>query len=448
MTVFKIKEGYTVPISGEAKQEVKDLPHPPFVGICPNEIKGLKPKLAVRVDDEVKVGSPLFFDKKSPNILFLSPAAGRVTAINYGPRRVIEEIIIDTKDHYEYENFPKFASGKIGKIGRDELIENLMKGGIWPFIRRRPFNKIANPADKPKAIFVNCMDSAPLANDPNFSLDRKAGEFAAGIEALKVLCGKVYVSARSNDPNPMFQAPEGIEYNSFSGKHPAGLIGTQISRLNPINKGETVWYMTARDTVLMGSFLLTGTYPIERVVAVAGPGVIKPTYVRTQMGAKISDMVADNLTGGEMRFVSGDVLSGWTKSVDGFLGFYDDLISVLPEGREQHFMGWMMPGLNQPCYSNAYLSGFLSKRFKMNTNLNGGRRAIIQSGIFGRVVALDIHPEFLVKATLANDIDAMEQLGILECDPEDFALCTYLCPSKTEVGRIIAGGLEMMEREG
>lgn len=445
MTDYKIKEGYKVPILGEARKEISDLSHPPFVGVCPVEFPGLKPKLAVKVDDEVKVGTPLFFDKKNPSLQFVAPASGRVTAINYGPRRVIEEIIITTSKSYEYESFSKHSAGEIGKLDREDLVGQLMQGGLWPYIRKRPYNKIASPDDAPKAVFVNCMDTAPLAGDPAYALKDQGDAFKAGVSALEVLCPTVHVCAQTGADNSPFQGAG--NFHTFSGKHPAGLTGTHISRIAPINKGEWVWCLNARDVVMIGRFLMEGRYPVERVVTVAGPGATKPQYYRAQLGMKMKDIVNGNHEAGEQRYVSGNVLSGATREAEGYLGFYDDLVTVLPEGREQRFIGWMMPGGIQS-YGRSYITGFFSSLFKMNTNQNGGHRAIIQSGIFENVVALDVHPEFLLKATMAEDIDAMEQLGILECDPEDFALCTYLCPSKTEVSGIIAGGLELMEKEG
>lgn len=448
MTHFNIKQGYRVPITGEARLEVVDGPKTPFIGVSPVEFAGLKPKLAVKVDDEVKVGSLLFFAKKQTDLKFLSPASGRVTAINYGPRRVIESVVIATSNKDEYESFTAYKKDKISGIGRDKLISELMAGGMWPYIRQRPFSKIADPEASPKAIFVNAMGTAPLANDPNFSLKDSGDAFAAGVEALKVLCNKVHVCTRPDQTAPIFKEPSGVEHHTFAGKHPAGLTGTHVSRVDPINKGDAVWYLSAADAVMIGSFLLEGRYPTERIVAVAGPGVANPRYVRTRSGAKIKDLVSGNLNEGEQRFVSGDVLSGSKKDEDHFLGFYDSLLSVLPEGRDPHFLGWMRPGHDIPSYSRVYISGFLGKLFNMNTNLNGGHRAIIQSGTWEKVVALDVFPEHLVKVTLVQDVEAMERLGILECDPEDFALATYLCPSKTEVSKIIAEGLDLMEKDG
>lgn len=448
MADFKISKGYEVPIEGAAAETVNAIKAPAFLGISPNAFPGLKPKLCVAVNDEVKVGSPLFFNKKMPDMMFVSPAGGRVTAINYGPRRVIEEIVISRDDNEAFESFQTFSASDLAKQKRETLIAHLLKSGAWPFVRQRPFDSFANPEDEPKALFINCMDTAPLANNPDFSLKDKGDAFKAGVEAMKVLAKKVVITTSTN-PADIFTGHSGVEHHRFSGKHPAGLLSTHITKIDPINKGDVIWHVHARDLVLIGELLLSGKVATERLIALAGPSVKTPGYASVRIGSKVKDILAGNLADGEQRFISGNVLSGDNVGAEGYLGFYSDLITVLPEGREQHFIGWMLPGFNVPSFTRTFVSGlFGGKKFKMNTNLNGGHRAIIQSGMWERVVALDIHPEFLVKATMAEDIDAMERLGILECAPEDFALCTYICPSKTEVSDIIAKGLELMEKEG
>lgn len=449
MADFKIKQGYSIPIAGNAKDEISQAKTPAFVGVCPTDFKGVKPKLLVKVDDVVKIGSPIFIDKANPDTIFVSPASGRISAINYGPRRVVEEVVIATdgkNDSLEVEHFEK---SQISKLPKDKLIDQLLAGGLWPHVRQRPFEKIAKPTDSPKSIFVNCMDTAPLANDPNFSLKSSDEAFSAGIEALKVLCKRIHVAVRHRNPHTGFTSVQGVNIHTFSGEHPSGLVGTHISKIDPISKGEIVWYLTARDLVMIGSFLLTGKYPVERTIALVGNGVSNPRYIRTQTGVKIKDLAMGEVKDGEMRFISGTVLAGTQRKVDSPIGFYDDTLTVIPEGREQHFLGWMMPGFKVPSFTRVFVSGFSrGKKYEMNTNLNGGKRAIIQSGMYEKVVALDLHPEFLIKAAIAQDIDAMERLGILECAPEDFALCTYVCPSKTEVSKIIEEGLDLMEKEG
>lgn len=450
MAHFKIQSGYTVPIQGEAKLRIEELPPPNRVGVRPVSFRGIRPKLMVQEGDHVSVGSPLFFDKNHPDLKFGAPGTGNISTINYGPRRVIKEIIIEITDTARPKTTEAYDRAAIAGIEREALIEHLLAGCMWPYLRQRPFDGVADFTVMPKAIFVNCMDTAPLANDPNFSLRNKIEAYYAGIEVLKVLAPKrVRVVSRLKRANPDFQKPRGVSYHTFEGKHPAGLVGTHISRISPINRGDVVWYLNARDVVMLGSYMLDGAYPLDRIVAVAGEGVRRRQYYKTQLGVPVDHLVGSHLQLDEERIISGNVLTGEETHRQGFLGFYDDLVTVIAEGRQRHFFAWLTPGLNRPSFTNALLSGLLpGKKFAMNTNLNGGRRAIIQSGLYERVVALDVHPEFLVKAILAQDIEAMEELGILECDPEDFALATYVCPSKVEVGSIIRQGLSLMEKEG
>lgn len=448
MADFKINKGYDVPIKGVAAKEISDLPKPSIVGLCPNEFRGMKPKLAVKEGDSVKVGSPLFVDKKQKEIQFVSPASGTVSQIKYGPRRVIEEVVVSASKETEYETFDSFDLAKISKTSRDAMVEHLCKTGLWPLIRRRPFTRIAHFAEEPKSLFVNCMDTAPLANDPNFAAEGKGTAFEAGVEALKRLVSKVHI-VTTPDANSAFKKPSGVDYHTFQGKHPTGLVGTHINKIDPINKGDVVWFLNAHDVVTIGNTLLSGKYDVERVVAVAGPGVNKPQYYRTQAGVKVKELLKGGIASEEQRYISGNVLYGTQKTEESFLGYYDNLLSVVPEGREQHLLGWALPTFSKQSFTRTMPTGFMpGKKFDMNTNLNGGRRAIIISGEWDKVVALDVFPEFLVKATMANDLDAMEQLGLLEVDPEDFALCTYVCPSKTEITQVIADGLELMEKEG
>jgi Na+-transporting NADH:ubiquinone oxidoreductase subunit A len=448
MTDFKITKGYDVPIKGVAAKEISELPKPSVVGLCPNEFYGMKPKLAVKEGDTVKVGTPLFFNKKQPEVLFVSPASGTVSKVKYGPRRVIEEVVVDANGKDEYESFEIYDLAKIEMASRDAMVDHLCKTGLWPLIRRRPFTKIANVAETPKSIFVNCMDTAPLACDPNFAYEGKEAAFEVGIAALKRLSDKVHV-VTSQGPSSTFTKPKGVTYHTFTGKHPTGLVGTHIGKIDPINKGDVVWFLNAQDVIVMGSTLMSGKYETSRVVAVAGPGASKPQYYRTHLGVKVKDLLKGGVVSGELRFISGNVLYGTQKAEDTFHGYYDNLLTVIPEGREQYMLGWALPSFNKQSFTRVLPTGFMSgKTFDMTTNLNGGRRAIIVSGEWDKVVALDVEPEFLIKATMANDLDAMEQLGLLEVDPEDFALCTYICPSKTEISQVIADGLELMEKEG
>ena len=449
MNIRKIKRGYNLPLSGAPDRNLDKAPSPKSFGLHPTEFPDIKPKLSIQLNDSVKIGSPVFFDKKRPDILFCSPASGKVSEIVYGPRRVIETVRI-TPSGEDYETHRGYRPDEIKGIQRDELIQSLLKGGVWPLIRRRPFDTIANPDETPSSIFVNCMDTAPLANDPEFSLKDKHAEFKAGLDALKILSGgAVHVVVSAERKGSIFTGHEGVSYHGFSGPHPAGLPSTHISLIDPVLKhGKIVWRLNARDAVRIGGFLLVGQLPADTVVALSGPGVQSPRYLSARAGARLGDLVGSDLAPGEQRIISGNILSGRKADPDSYLGFYDDLVSVLPEDREERFFGWTAPGLKRHSFTRTFLSSYIpGVRHVFNTNQNGEPRPLVKTGDYEKVVALDVLPEFLVKAILVEDIDLMEELGILECSPEDFALCSYVCPSKTEFTEIIQRGLDMIARE-
>lgn len=449
MATYHIKKGYTIPINGSPAKTRKSLGTPKTLGICPTDFKGIKPKLTVKLDENVKVGTPLFFDKKHPEVQFVSPAGGTVSAINYGPRRKILEIVITLASQEESVEYPKLSMDALKGKTAEELKETMLQAGIWPFLRRRPFNTIADPNETPKSVFVNCMDTAPLAADPEFSLEGREDAFAMGIEVLKKLAGdRIHVVTEEGKGKP-FSKATGVHTHQFSGKHPAGLASTHISKIDPINKGEMVWVINARDLIAIGSFFETGKFPTTKVIALSGAGIKEPAYYEVRAGLQLNDLVGNQLSDGVQRVISGNILTGIQRKADGFLGFYDNLVSVIPEPAITRFMGWLMPGFSRPSFTRTFFSKLIpGKKYDFDTNLNGGHRAMVQSGMYEDVVALDVMPEFLIKAVLCSDIELMEKLGILECDSEDFALCSYICPSKVEITTIIEEGLELMEKDG
>lgn len=447
MKIYRIKNGYDLPIKGAPEKTSRQASAPAMAGLHPTEFAGIKPRLDVEINDNVKIGTSLFHDKANPDIKFVSPVSGRVTDIQYGPRRVIEAIRVAASGE-DYVQHPSFRPAEIAGIARDTLVKSLLEGGLWPLIKRRPFDRIARPDESPSSIFVNAMATAPLAADPEFLLEGRWEDYRAGIQALSVL-GKVHVIVDGRRPDSQLAKVSGAEVHGFIGKHPAGLASTHISRIDPvIRPGKVVWTLSAADAARIGSFLLVGRFPRQRRIAISGVGAKQNSYVDSVAGVALAELLKDNLQDGEQRLISGNVLTGRTRAMDGYLGFYDDLVTVLPEDREQHFIGWMLPGFTKPTYSRAYMSGFLpGQSYAMGTSLHGEVRSLVKTGDYNKVVALDILPDFLVKAILAEDIDQMEQLGILECAPEDFALCSYICPSKTEFTEIIEQGLELMEKE-
>lgn len=449
MHVHKIKKGYNLPIKGEPRQEIIDAQPSSVAGIHPVEFKGVKGRMLVKEGDSVKIGTPLIQDKKHSTVTYASPASGKVSEVILGYRRVIEKITI-TIEGEDYEQAKAYKKEEIADFNRDDLINHLLKGSMWNLIRQRPFSRVADETITPSSIFVNCMDTAPLTANPEFQLQGRIEDFKAGIEALKRLAQRVIVITDGSQKDSPFNDVGGTEQHAFTGKHPAGLTSTHISRLDPIlGHSKKVWYLNARDAADIGSYLLTGQYPTDRIIALSGPSVKEPLYIRTKKGASLASITAGRLVeDGETRIVNGDVLGGWSADASDYLGHYASTVSALPEGGEQKFIGWMLPGLNRYTFSHTYLSAFLpGKKFNMDTSVNGEERAFVKTGDYERVVALDILPMFLAKAVLVEDIEQMEQLGILECDPEDFALCSYICPSKIEMTEIIRNGLEMMEKE-
>ena len=456
MSTFHIKRGYNIPVKGEADQSggLLEAPRPGVYSVHPLDFgAGLKPRLQIEVGSAVKIGTPLFVDKAQPEVIFASPAAGKVLDIKFGPRRVIESITIESSGE-DAEQFENFRQGEIKNQSRDRLLELLLAGGVWPYIRQRPFDTIARPTDTPSSIFVNCMDTAPLAAAPEFALKDKFAEFEAGLEALQVLAGggTVHVVTDGRVKDSVFAKARGsnLEQHSFRGKHPAGLVGTHIAHIDPLvgGQGKVVWYLNARDVVMLGSFLLVGQYPTEKIVAVAGNGATKRAYYRARVGQSVESIIGKNLADGEQRVVSGNMLTGAKTQPANATGFYHDLITVLPEGRERHFIGWMLPGLSRWTYSRTFVSALVpGRRYDMHTNKNGEKRAFVKTGDYQKVISLDVLSDFLCKAILAEDIELMEQLGIMECSPEDFALCSYICPSKIEFTEIIQQGLDLMRAE-
>lgn len=447
MNQYKIKTGYDLPIKGQAEKTILGSTEPGHLYVHPTRFPGIKPRMLVKKGDTVKRGTPLFHDKTHHERIFVSPGAGIIEDIVLGERRALDKVSIKLQGD-DVEQFRAYKQDEISGISREELIQHLMQGGLWPQVRQRPFSRIAHPEAQPSSIFVNCMDTAPLAADPEFNLQGKTIEFQAGIEALKVLCPTIHVVVATGNNSSDFLKVQGVQQHSFAGKHPAGLTSTHIHKIDPLSHGKVVWYLNARDVVDIGDFLLVGQYPVERVVGLVGPGAKKTGYVKTRKGVPMGEIASRGETSENVRLISGNVLSGVAAAADDGLGLYDDLVTVVPEGGQERFLGWLIPGLSRPTFSRAYLAGLLpGRKLDMDTSLNGEERAFVKTGDYEKVMGLDVLPDFLVKAILVEDIERMEQLGILEVDPEDFALCAYVCPSKIEFCDIVARGIDMMEAE-
>jgi Na+-transporting NADH:ubiquinone oxidoreductase subunit A len=445
--VVKIKKGLDIRLQGSAEPTLTTPQSSEFFALKPPDFPGLTPKLAVKVDDTVKVGSPLFFDKYRPEVKFTAPVSGKVVAVNRGERRRILEVVVKSDGKNEKLSFKK---GDPSKLSREEIVKNLLDSGLWPIIVQRPFNIIANPESTPRGIFISGFNSAPLAPDYDFLLKDSKDAIQAGIQALSRLTdGKIRVGVRAGKVSEsVFSSISGVEINEFSGPHPAGNVGIQIHHTEPINKGEIVWVIKPQDVALIGKLFRTGQLDLTRIIALTGSEVQKPQYFKITLGESVKNMVANNLKSDHIRLISGNVLTGEKISKEGYVGYYDDQVTVIPEGDYYEFFGWLTPRLHRFSSSHSYFSWLMpKKKFVADTNLHGGHRAYVVTGQYEKVFPMDIYPVQLIKAIMVGDIDLMENLGIYEVAEEDMALCEFVCTSKTEVQAILRQGFENMIKE-
>jgi len=443
-TDIRIKKGLDIKLIGEANQNTTALPISSIYAIKPENFHGIIPKLLAKEKSEVKAGEALFFSKADDRVLFPSPVSGEVVEVVRGAKRKILEIKILADKSQQYQDFGK---KDITNLSADEIKKHLLSSGCWPFIKRRPYDIIAKPDDTPKAIFVSAYASAPLAADYNYVLKGKEAELQVALMALaKLTTGKVHVSANSNSP---FANLKGIEFHTVSGPHPAGNVSTQIAKIDPINKGEVVWVVSPQDLVIIGELLLTGKFNAQRIVALTGAQFNSPNYVSVLPGMKIKDIVADNLKNENNRIISGNVLTGNKVEEEGFLGYYDNQITAIPEGDDYELFGWLVPVFNKISTSRALIFSWLfpNKKYNLNTNMNGEHRAFVVTGAYEEVFPLEIYPMQLLKACLYYDLDEMEALGAYEVAPEDFALTEFICTSKQPHQQIIREGLDLMIEE-
>ncbi|UQD56508.1 Na(+)-translocating NADH-quinone reductase subunit A [Flavobacterium sp. K5-23] len=445
---IKIKRGLNIKLTGEATKSVLDMPIAEIFAIKPLDFIGLTPKLLIKKGDTVLAGTPLFYNKNNEAVTLCSPVSGEVVEILRGEKRVILEIKILADREIKY--FP-FHKSNPNDLNREEIVELLLKSGVWPFIRQRPYGIIANPCEIPKSIFISAFDSNPLAPDTNFIMSDSDTHFQTGLDALKKLTdGKIHLNVR-DDPTPasIFANAKGVQLNKISGPHPAGNVGVQIHHIDPVNKGEAVWYINPQDVLIIGKLFKEGKFDATRVVALTGSQINAPKYYKTIVGTSIKNSIADGgLKKGENRIISGSILSGNQIPADGYLGFYDSQITVIPEGNEFEFMGWLKPGFNKFSISRTFFSWLSpNKKHDLNTNLHGEERPFVITGEYEKVFPMDIYPVHLLKSILIEDIDMMEKLGIYEVVEEDFALCEFVCTSKIKSQDIIRHGLDIVRKE-
>lgn len=447
--IIELKRGLDIPISGQAVQKAKKVIIPDVAAVKPTDFRGLIPRLLVREGDTVLAGSPVFADKVSPDILFTSPVSGTVSEIVRGEKRKLLEVRI--KADVEQKSVD-FGARKISSMQASEIREHLLRSGLWPALVQRPYGIIARPSDTPKAIFVSAFSTAPLAANLEYTLRDGFEDVQTGINALaKLANGTVHVSfSNENYSGTPFHKLENITPHIFAGRHPAGNVGVQISHISPIVKGDVVWTVSLTMVAAIGRLFNTGRYDVSRLVAVTGPAASEPAYVKGFAGMPLAS-VADFCNGPaeDIRFISGDVLTGENVGEDGFLGFYDNQVTLIKEGTGCEILGWAKPFRSkQFSASRTYFSWLTpKKRFDMDTNTHGEPRAFVLSNVYSKVLPMDIYPVYLLKACLAGDIDKMEKFGIYEVIEEDLALCEFVCPSKINIQEILSDGINLMLKE-
>jgi len=445
--MITIKKGLDIPIEGAPQQVIHDGPAIKTVATLGEEFVGMRPTMFVKVGDRVKKGQALFEDKKNPGVKFTAQASGVIKELNRGERRVLQSVVIEI-DGDEQETFQPCTPEQLGSLERQTVVDNLVNSGLWTAFRTRPFSKIPAVDAIPEAIFISALDTNPLAADPAIIINDASNAFKSGLTVLSTLTkGDVFVSKA---PNANIPVASHVKVNEFSGKHPAGLVGTQIHFLRPVSAEKFVWHIGYQDVIAIGKLFTTGELDCSRVIALAGPGVKEPRLVRTLLGANIDELVNNNLVEGELRIVSGSLLMGaQAKGVHAYLGRYHVQVSVVFEGREKELLGYMYPGPNKFSVTRAYMSHlFKHKLFNMTTTTNGSERSMVPIGNFERVMPLDILPTLLLRDLCAGDTDSAQQLGALELDEEDLALCTFVCPGKTDYGVLLRECLTIIEKEG
>lgn len=438
--VIKLRKGLDINLVGSAERVVATAPASQLYALTPEDYVGVTPKLLVSVDQRVKAGEPIFFDKENPEVLFTSPVSGTLKQVVRGEKRKILSIEIESDGKLESVLFEAAKTAEQAK-------QLLLSSGMWPMLKRRPFGTIAKVDELPRAIFVSGFDTAPLAGDIDFMVGDKIKDIEAGVALLKLLTGKeVFLTLSSS--SSVLSKIKGVNLNYVEGRHPAGNVGVQISAIAPIAKGEVVWTVDIQHLAMIGSLALTGKVDFSKTVAVVGSGFKKPSYCKVICGAPIVSVIAGNFVGGNYRLINGNPLCGNTTSMEGYVGFYNNQLTAIPQGDEYELLGWAMPRFNKFSFSKGYFSWLMpGKKYNLDTNLNGGQRAFVMNGLYEKVMPMDIYPVYLLKAIMAGDIDKMENLGIYEVVEEDLALCEFICPSKIEWQKTLRQGINLMIKE-
>ncbi|WP_405370974.1 Na(+)-translocating NADH-quinone reductase subunit A [Phocaeicola sp.] len=444
--VIKLRKGLDINLKGKAAAEVMAVKEPGFYALCPDDFTGVTPKVVVKEQEYVMAGGPLFIDKNHPEVKFVSPVSGVVTCVERGARRKVLSITVEAAAEQDFEEFGK---KNVAQLDGAAVKEALLNAGMFAFIKQRPYDVVADPTIAPNAIFVSAFDSNPLAPDFEVALKGEEANFQTGLDALAKMA-KTYLNVSVNQKSSALTQAKNVTVTAFDGPHPAGNVGVQINHIAPINKGETVWTIDPQAVIFIGRLFNTGRVDLTRTVAITGSEVKKPAYCKLKVGALLTDVLADNVNKDkELRYISGNPLTGKQILANGFLGAFHSQVTVIPEGNDVHEMlGWIMPRFNQFSVSHSYFSWLMGKKeYTLDARVKGGERHMIMANEYDKVLPMDIMPEYLIKAIIAGDIDRMEQLGIYEVAPEDFALCEFVCSSKMELQRIVREGLDMLRRE-
>ncbi len=447
--MITIKKGLDLPIQGGPEQVIHDAPAVRQVAILGEDYVGLRPSMAVKVGDQVRQGQVLFEDKKNPGVRITAPASGEVVAIHRGERRMLQSVVIAVDESLPGLDFPRYDSAELARLDPARVRAQLQESGLWAALRTRPYSKTPAIDAVPEAIFVTAMDTQPLCADPALIVNQQPAAFLDGLAVLSRLTGgPVYVckGEGSLPRSPVASVREAM----FVGPHPAGLVGTHIHFLAPVSAQRTVWHLGYQDVIAIGHLFTRGQLSAERIIALAGPSVRKPRLLRTRLGAAVAELTEGELLAGESRILSGSVLNGVRcHGPNAFLGRYHVQIAVLPEGRDKDFLGWAMPGGDKFSVTRSFLGHlFKDKAFRFTTSANGSDRAMVPIGNYEKVMPLDILPTLLLRDLVVGDTDSAQQLGCLELDEEDLALCTFVCPGKTEYGPLLRQCLTKIELEG
>ena len=438
--VIKLRKGLDINLKGKAALETVTVECPGEYALVPDDFTGLKPKVVVKEGDSVKVGDALFVDKLHPEVNFVSPVSGTVSQVERGDRRKLLSVRVKPDGKQEARQFN--VKGDVKAL--------LVESGLFAFFRQRPYDVVANPEDKPKAIFVSAFNSMPLSQDFEYALKGQEKEFQAGLDALSRIA-KVYLGISPKQTSPVLTAAKNCEVTVFDGPAPAGNVGVQINHISPINKGEVVWTMGAEEVIFVGRLMLTGKVDLTRTIALAGTEVKKPAYARVLVGQKLTTLLNGQIdTAKSLRIINGNVMTGLKTTQEGFLGAHATEVNVIPEGdHADEFMGWIAPRFNTFSTHRSYFSWLLGKKkeYVMDARIKGGERHMIMSGEYDKVFPMDIYAGYLVKAIIAGDIDRQEALGIYEVAPEDFAIAEFVDSSKLELQRIVREGLDILRKE-